>query len=76
MNKKTELNIEGMSCGHCVARVKNALSDVKGVLKAEVSLEEKNAIVEYDSDATSPEEMKKAVAEMDLGYEVVGYKEL
>ncbi len=74
--KKTELRIGGMSCGHCVARVKNALSNVKGVLKAEVNQEAKNAIVEYDSDAASPEMMKKAVAEMDLGYEVVEYKEL
>jgi copper ion binding protein len=73
--KRTELSIEGMSCGHCVARVKNALINVKGVQKAEVSLEEKNAIVEYDSDAASPEDMKKAVAEMDLGYEVTGYKD-
>ncbi len=74
--KKTELSIEGMSCGHCVARVKNTLSDVKGVLNAEVNLEKKNAIVEYDPSATSPEEMKKAVAELELGYEVVGHKEL
>lgn len=76
MNKKAELSIEGMSCGHCVARVKKALSNVKGVLKAEVSREKKNAIVEYDSNATRPEEMKKAVAEMDLGYEVTGYREV
>lgn len=32
---KIALSISGMSCGHCVARVKNALSDVKGVKKAE-----------------------------------------
>ncbi|MDP6459175.1 MAG: heavy-metal-associated domain-containing protein [Candidatus Hydrothermarchaeota archaeon] len=74
--KKTELSIGGMSCGHRVARVKNAISNVKGVLKADVSLKAKNTIVEYDSDAASLEMMKKAVAEMNLGYEVVEYKEL
>lgn len=73
---KIELSISGMSCGHCVARVKNALSGVKGVLKAEVSLEKNNAVVEYDPSATSPEGMKKALAEMELGYEVTGHKEL
>jgi copper chaperone CopZ len=43
--KKTELSIGGMSCGHSVAKVKNAISNVKGVLKAEVSLKPKNTIV-------------------------------
>jgi copper chaperone CopZ len=74
--KKAELSISGMSCEHCVARVKNALSSVEGVVKAEVSLAGKNAIVEYDPSTTSPEEMKKAVAELELGYEVTEYKEL
>ena len=74
--KKTELSIGGMSCGHSVAKVKNAISNVKGVLKAEVSLKPKNTIVEYDSDTASPEMMKNVVAEMNLGYEVVEYKEL
>jgi copper chaperone len=76
MTKKTELTVEGMSCGHCVTRVKNALSSVKGVVKADVSLEKKNAVVEYDPATTNPEKMKKAVADLDLGYEVTGYKEV
>ncbi len=33
---KKQLSIEGMSCGHCVAHVKTALSEVLGVAKAEV----------------------------------------
>ncbi len=76
MTKKAELSVEGMSCGHCVSRVKNALSSVEGVLKADVSLENKNAVVEYDPNTTSPEKMKKAIADLDLGYAVTGYKEL
>ena len=76
MTKKAELSVEGMSCGHCVSRVKNALSSVDGVLKADVSLENKNAVVEYDPNTTSPEKMKKAIADLDLGYAVTGYKEL
>jgi copper chaperone len=76
MTKRAELSVEGMSCGHCVARVKNALSSVEGVTKAEVSLENKNAVVEYDPDTTNPEKMKKAIADLDLGYEVTGYKEI
>jgi len=34
-----ELNIEGMSCEHCVARTEKALAAVTGVSKVEVRLE-------------------------------------
>ncbi|MDE6294032.1 MAG: cadmium-translocating P-type ATPase, partial [Clostridiales bacterium] len=35
-NMKTVLKVEGMSCGHCSARVQKALEAVSGVTKAEV----------------------------------------
>ncbi|MDV4151651.1 cation transporter [Clostridium sp. AL.422] len=47
--KKT-INIEGMSCNHCVSHVKEALTDINGVNVLEVSLEEKKAIVETEVD--------------------------
>jgi copper chaperone len=34
-----ELTIEGMSCGHCVSAVREALSKVPGVTKVDVSLD-------------------------------------
>lgn len=43
---KTEIKIEGMSCGHCVAAVKSALESIPGVQSAEVTLEPGLAIVE------------------------------
>jgi copper ion binding protein len=76
MTKKAELTVEGMSCQHCVARVKNALSSVSGVLNVDVSLEDKRAVVEYDPGTTDPEQMRKAIADLDLGYSVTGYKEV
>lgn len=45
---KKIINIEGMSCNHCVAHVKEALEGIDGVNIVNVSLEEKNAIVETD----------------------------
>ena len=39
----TQLRIEGMTCGHCVAAVKRALEAVPGVESAEVSLAEGRA---------------------------------
>lgn len=45
MNKKT-ISIEGMSCNHCKMSVEKALSSIEGVTKVEVSLENKNAVIE------------------------------
>lgn len=41
----TELKIDGMVCGHCVASVKKALEAVPGVESALVSLPEGRATV-------------------------------
>lgn len=38
--------IEGMTCGHCVKRVENALKEVAGVEKVDVILDENKAIIE------------------------------
>ena len=43
-----KINIEGMSCNHCVAHVKEALEEIKGVKLIEVNLEGKNALVETE----------------------------
>lgn len=45
---KKKINIEGMSCNHCVAHVKEALEGIDGVNIVSVSLEGKNAIVETE----------------------------
>jgi len=42
------LNIEGMTCGGCVKSVTRILENTQGVAKAEVSLDNKNAIIEFD----------------------------
>lgn len=62
------INVEGMSCGHCVSSVEGALSKVAGVLKAKVSLADHNVTVEYDENQVSLEAMKEAIE--DQGYDV------
>ena len=64
MNQLT-LNISGMSCGHCVGRVKNALTALAGVEvdKVEIGL----ATLSYDPALTSP--VKIAAAVTDAGYD-------
>lgn len=67
MTKK--ISIEGMSCGHCVKHVKDALSELAGVSKVDVSLESKSAVIETTSEVADAD-IKAAVE--DAGYDVVG----
>ena len=46
----TELNISGMTCGHCQTAVTKALRSVPGVQNAQVDLQTGRAIVEGQPD--------------------------
>lgn len=59
--------IEGMSCGHCSARVEKALNALVGVI-AKVNLAEKKAIVTMSTEVDDSV-LKHAVE--DAGYEVI-----
>jgi len=61
------LNIEGMSCAACVGHVTRALTGLDGVETAQVSLEERQALVTYDPARVQAAQMLEAVAEE--GYE-------
>ncbi len=67
---KKKISIEGMSCEHCVAHVKNALEGIDGVSAVEVNLEGKYAIVQTD---VNDEILKEAIEEE--GYDVVKIEE-
>jgi copper chaperone len=54
------LQVEGMSCGGCVASVKRALSAVEHVMQVEVELESGRVTVLSDTDL-SPEVLARAV---------------
>lgn len=66
---KKKILIEGMSCGHCVKHVKEALSELSGVTSVDVNLNSKSAIIEASADVDD-EKIKFAID--DAGYEVVG----
>ncbi|MBQ6887457.1 MAG: heavy metal translocating P-type ATPase [Lachnospiraceae bacterium] len=61
-----EMVVEGMSCGHCSARVEEALNGLDGV-KAEVNLKKKTAYVTLESEVS--DETLKATVE-NAGYSV------
>ena len=64
------LQIKGMSCGHCSARVEKALNSIVGV-EATVDLPSNTAKLELSKEV-SYETLKATVD--NIGYEVVGEK--
>jgi uncharacterized protein len=62
------VKIEGMTCNHCVASVKSAISEIEGIEEVEVNLQAKTATVKGTDIKLS--EIKKAVESR--GYKVVG----
>lgn len=49
-----DLGVGGMTCDDCVHHVTEALESVPGVRRAEVSLADRSAVVEADSDVPTP----------------------
>ena len=66
---KKKLNIEGMSCGHCVQSTTDALNQVEQISKVDVNLEEKSAVVELS--AAIDDAVLKTTIE-DIGFSVTG----
>ena len=63
----TELNISGMTCGHCQTAVTNALKNVPGVEDVQVDLQTGKAVVEGQVD---PQALLAAVTEEGYGAQV------
>ena len=61
---RTTLKIEGMTCGHCVASVKQTLQGLDGVMVETVAVG--TATVQYDPTLASVEQIAEAVG--DAGY--------
>ena len=67
--RQAVLDIQGMHCASCVRRVEKALSDVPGVLQAEVNFAAERAQVIYTGGADTLASLQKVVEES--GYQVV-----
>ncbi|HKI78545.1 MAG TPA: cation transporter [Ignavibacteriaceae bacterium] len=64
--KTEKINIEGMSCQHCVMAVKNELSKLDLNLK---DVQIGSAEIEYDENKVSADEINNAIEE--AGYKLV-----
>lgn len=65
---KKIINIEGMACMKCVARVEKALSGLSGVTEVKVNLENKTAEIEAEN--VTDKILKETIE--DLGFDVKG----
>lgn len=64
--KIQELKINGMTCGHCAAAVRQSLTSIPGVVVDEVSIGK--AVVRYDETRVDPKTLTQAVE--NAGYAV------
>jgi len=63
----TTIKVDGMSCGGCVKSVTGVLTALDGVAKAEVSLERKQAVVEFDAAKVTRDQLKAVIE--DAGFD-------
>ena len=59
----TTLKVTGMTCGHCVRSVSEAIGGLEGVQSADVQLDKGRATVVYDESKVSPRDLVGAVLE-------------
>jgi copper chaperone len=63
----TTIKVDGMSCGGCVKSVTGVLTALDGVARAEVSLEQKQAVVEFDAAKVTRDQLKGVIE--DAGFD-------
>jgi Cu2+-exporting ATPase len=66
--KKT-IPVIGMACSVCSANVERKLNSLQGILSAAVSLPGRSALIEYNPEEITLEQMKKEIN--DIGYDLV-----
>lgn len=59
--KEITLNIEGMHCTGCSSRLTKILNNLGGIERAEVSFENKKAIIKYDESKINLEKIKTEI---------------
>ncbi|MBS4215689.1 MULTISPECIES: heavy metal translocating P-type ATPase [Neobacillus] len=70
--KETSLQISGMTCAACAARIEKGLKKLTGVETATVNLALEKSAIKYDPSQIKLEEIEQKIK--DLGYEVVTEK--
>ncbi|ETI67346.1 copper chaperone CopZ [Neobacillus vireti] len=66
--ERVTLNVQGMSCDHCVKAVEGSVSALNGVGSVKVNLKAATVDVEYNQQKVSLDEIKETID--DQGYDV------
>lgn len=66
--KKVSINVQGMTCAACSARIEKALNKLDGVIATNVNLVSNKANVEFDSDKVKAVDLVRTIEK--TGYEV------
>ena len=66
MTQKKEFTITGMHCNSCALVIKTTLEDKEGVASVSVSYDSKKAVLEFDDQKTSIDDIKSEIES--LGY--------
>lgn len=61
VTKKSTIRVEGMKCKMCTGSVEKALKATVGVEKVEVSLERKEAVIEYDDEKVTEAKLREVI---------------
>jgi len=66
--EKVTLNVQGMSCGHCVKAVEGSVGSLKGISSVKVDLKGAKVDIEFNEKEVSVDQMKETIE--DQGYDV------
>jgi len=61
VTKKSTIRVEGMKCKMCTGSVEKALKATPGVEKVEVSLERKEAVIEYNDEQVTEAKLREVI---------------
>ena len=62
------LNVDGITCGHCVDTIKEAVEILDGIFSVDVDIEKKQVVVEFDEKMAKPEDLIDKIEE--VGFKV------
>jgi len=68
MMEKITLQVDGMSCGHCVKAVEGSVGKLQGVSNVKVHLEAGTVDVEFNDKEVNVDQIKETID--DQGYDV------
>ncbi|XP_054831117.1 copper-transporting ATPase 2 isoform X2 [Eublepharis macularius] len=68
-----ELAVEGMHCKSCINTIEKSISDLPGVHRIQVSLEQKSAVVWFDQNLVTPSSLQHAIQALPPGHFKVSF---